>query len=183
MIKIEIDTVADFHEAVGANVEIIKENLSLLAELALKEAETEQYRKESYEADDKVRSLQFKLSAMDVELKAALVKVPPELGGMGMLDTLRNIIADTVSGHRISIIKSVRQVTRLGLKESMNLVDEGLAEGKKMKLADAPVVEAPASIIDRLSHVYGADGLPETVLGGSYDEVVPATERNPYPQQ
>lgn len=185
MIKIEMDTVADFHEAVGANVEIIKENLALEAELALKDAEMNQLRKESYEADDKVRSLQFKLAAMDVELKAALVKVPPELGGMGMIDVLRSIISDTVSGHRISIIKNIRQVTRLGLKESMNLVDDGLAEGKRMKQAEAPV--APPTIAegprylpigDRLSHVYGADGKPETVMSDAQ-----GTEGDPYPQQ
>ena len=171
MIKIEMDTVADFHEAVGANVEIIKENLALRAEIALKDAEMNQLKKDSYEADDKARSLQFKLSDMDVELKAALVKVPPELGGMGMLDVLRNIISDTVSGHRISIIKNVRQATRLGLKESMNLVDAGLAEGNK-RLADeriergqTVVVEPPSMVpADRLSHVYGADGKPQTVM-------------------
>ena len=185
MIKIEMDTVADFHEAVGANVDIIKENLALRGELALHEVEMDQLRKESYEADDKVRSLQFKLAAMDVELKATLVKVPPELGGMGMLDVLKNIISDTVSESRISIIKDVRQATRLGLKESMNLVDAGLAEGKK-RLAEKRAergqdFESPTVTVDRLSHVYGADGQPETVISDA--QGTEGSNPNPFPQQ
>jgi large subunit ribosomal protein L7/L12 len=102
------------------------------------------------EASELIKSLEEKLG---VSASAAMVAAPaggaaPAAEAVAEEQTEFSVILTGVSGNKIQVIKAVREVTSLGLKESKALVDgapkpvkEGIpkdeAEALQAKLSDA----------------------------------------------
>jgi large subunit ribosomal protein L7/L12 len=102
------------------------------------------------EASELVKSLEEKLG---VSAAAAMVAAPaggaaPAAEAVAEEQTEFSVILTGISGNKIQVIKAVREVTSLGLKESKALVDgapkpvkEGIpkdeAEALQAKLSDA----------------------------------------------
>lgn len=106
------------------------------------------------EASELVKSLEEKLG---VSAAAAMVAAPvggaaPATEAVAEEQTEFSVILTGVSGNKIQVIKAVREVTSLGLKESKALVDgapkpvrEGIAKDEAQAL-QAKLSEAGATV-------------------------------------
>ena len=105
------------------------------------------------EAADLVKTLEEKLG---VSAAAAAVAVPSGGGATAEVaaeeKTEFSVVLTAVTGNKIAVIKAVREVTSLGLKEAKELVDsapkpvrEGVAKDEAESL-QAKLTEAGASV-------------------------------------
>ena len=104
------------------------------------------------EAADLVKTLEEKLG---VSAAAAAVAMPAAGGGAAEAaeeQTEFSVVLTGVTGNKIAVIKAVREVTTLGLKEAKELVDNApkpVKEGATKEEAEslqAKLIEAGASV-------------------------------------